>query len=230
MFYTDRRTVFEYRKSGRDDDASDSFTQFSYACKQLGIQIKTTSIPQAKGRVERHNGTVQSRLPVELRLEGATTIEQANESLPRFIAKYNARFALDRNSIPSVFETQPSPEKIDLTLAVIAERTVDCGHSIRLDNKYYRTLDGRGQPVNFLNRTKGLTIRTFSGALFFSVDDKVCALEEIPTHERVSKNFDPMQPPTKPRKQYIPPASHPWRRASFVSFVRRQPHRASVSG
>jgi hypothetical protein len=228
MFYTDRRTVFEYRKSGSDDDADDSFTQFGYACKQLGIQIKTTSVPQAKGRVERLNGTMQSRLPVELRLEGVTTIEQANEYLPRFIAKYNARFALDRNSTPSVFETQPSPEKIDLTLAVISERTVDCGHSIRLENKHYRTMDARGLPVHFCGGTKGLAIRSFSGALFFAVDDKVFALEEIPLHERASKNFDPVLPPAKPKKQYIPPASHPWRRSSFASFVQTQPHRSSV--
>ncbi|MFL2106673.1 hypothetical protein ACEN4L_13645, partial [Desemzia sp. FAM 23988] len=39
----------------------DTFTQFGFACHQLGIEIKTSSIPQAKGRVERLNGTVQSR-------------------------------------------------------------------------------------------------------------------------------------------------------------------------
>jgi transposase len=228
MFYTDKRTVFEYRKSGSGDDAGDSFTQFGYACKQLGIQIKTTSVPQAKGRIERLNGSMQSRLPAELRLEGVTTIEQANEYLPQFIAKYNARFALDCNSTPSVFETQPSHQKIDLTLAVLSERTVDCGHSIRLDNKHYRTLDARGLPVHFCGGTKGLAIRSFSGDLFFAVDDMVFALEEIPLHERASKNFDPVQPPAKPRKQYIPPPSHPWRRPSFSSFVQKQPHRSSV--
>jgi hypothetical protein len=52
MFYTDRRTVFEYRKSGSSDIGKDSFTQFSYACKQLGVAIETTSIPQAKGYVK----------------------------------------------------------------------------------------------------------------------------------------------------------------------------------
>jgi hypothetical protein len=87
LFYTDRRTIFEYRKSGSQDTADDFFTQFSYACKQLGIQMETTSIPQAKGRIERLNQTMQSRLPVELRLEGVTTIEQANEFLPGFIAQ-----------------------------------------------------------------------------------------------------------------------------------------------
>ena len=52
MFYTDRRTVFEYRKSGSKDIGRDSYTQFSYACSQMGVAIETTSIPQAKGYVK----------------------------------------------------------------------------------------------------------------------------------------------------------------------------------
>lgn len=52
MFYTDRRTVFEYKQKKFPSVEDDTFTQFGYACKQLGIQIKTTSVPQAKWRVE----------------------------------------------------------------------------------------------------------------------------------------------------------------------------------
>ena len=40
MFYTDRRTVFEYRRKNRLFDDKDTFTQFSYACKKLGVEIK----------------------------------------------------------------------------------------------------------------------------------------------------------------------------------------------
>lgn len=224
MFYTDRRTVFEYRKSGGGEVAKDTFTQFSYACKQFGVQIETTSVAQAKGRVERLIQTMQSRLPAELRLEGATTIEQANEFLPGFIARYNARFALPSDNIPSVFEEQPSAEKIDMTLSVITKRTVDSGHCIRFDNRYFRTLNGRGLAVNLVKKTDGLVIRTFSGNLFFSVDSDIFALEEIPLHERASGNFDVI-PPAQAVKQktiYIPPANHPWRIASFASFVKKQ--------
>ena len=221
-FYTDRRTVFEYRKSGSQDTADDAFTQFSYACKQLGVLIETTSIAQAKGRVERLIQTMQSRLPVELRLNGVTTIEQANEFLPRFIAEYNGRFALASDSIPSVFETQPTKEKIDLTLAVIAKRTVDSGHSIRFDNTFFRTLNQHGSPVHFYQGTKGLVIRTFTGHLFFSTEEGVFALEEIPLHERSSRNFDFKPPKDKPQKRYIPPASHPWKLEMFLGFVKKQ--------
>ena len=222
MFYTDRRTVFEYRKSGSQDTADDSFTQFSYACKQFGVLIETTSIAQAKGRIERMIQTMQSRLPVELRLEGATTLEQANEFLTGFIANYNARFALPSHCMQSVFEAQPSQKKIDLTLAVIAERTVDSGHSIRIDKKYFRTLNESGSPIYLYQGTKGLVIKTFSGGLFYSVEDRILAMEEIPLHERTSRNFDFKPPTEKPKKRYIPPANHPWRLAAFTGFLKKQ--------
>src|SRR5690554_1359590 len=50
-FFTDKRTVFEYQRNETSSLEKDTFTQFSYACKQLGVEIKTSSIPQAKGRV-----------------------------------------------------------------------------------------------------------------------------------------------------------------------------------
>ena len=74
--FTDRRTVFTYKKKNSPSIDEDTYTQFAYACKQLGIQLESSGIPQAKkGRVERLNQTLQSRLPVELRLRGITTME-----------------------------------------------------------------------------------------------------------------------------------------------------------
>jgi len=222
MFYTDKRTIFEYKKTGGTDTSKDTFTQFSYACKQLGVDIKTTSVPQAKGRIERLFQTVQSRLPVELRLEGVSTIEQANDYLPRFIETFNASFALKANFITSVFETQPPDDKIDLILAVITERTIDSGHSIRFENAFYRTLNKDGLPLYLQKGTKGLVIRTFSGDLFFCAQDDIFALDKIPTHEHISKNFDIKTVEQAPKKRHIPPPSHPWRLGVFSKFAQKQ--------
>lgn len=228
MFYTDRRTVFDYRKKGADDTASDTFTQFGYACKQLGIEIRTTSVPQAKGRIERLNGTMQSRLVSELRLEGVTTMEQANKYLPGFIARYNARFAHKCNSIASVFEEPPTSERIDQALAVITERTVDSGHSIRFGKTHWRTINESGRQACLRKGTKGLVIRTFSGMTYFSVDDTVYPMDEIQERETNSKYFGLAAVEPRPRKQYVPPANHPWRQAAFVAHVRKQGHRAAA--
>ena len=56
----------------------DVLTQYGYACKQLGIDLETSSVSQAKGLIEKTNGTFQGRL---LRLNGITTIEEANKYL-----------------------------------------------------------------------------------------------------------------------------------------------------
>ena len=142
--FTDRRTVFTYKKKNSPSLDEDTYTQFAYACKQLGVLLESSSVPQAKGRVERLNQTLQSRLPVELRLAGITTIEGANEFLHSYIKKFNAKFSLP-SIIPNLCSLkQPSDEKINLILAVLNERTVDCGHCIQFQHDHYRMLDQPG--------------------------------------------------------------------------------------
>jgi len=223
-FRTDRRTVFEYRQSGSARAEDDTYTQFAYACKQLGVHIETTSVPQGKGRIERLFQTLQGRLPALLRLAGVTSIEAANEFLKSYVDEFNKRFALDHNATLSVFEKQPSAEKINLTLAVLTERTVDAGHSVRFDNRYYATIDGDGARVCLAKGTKGLCVKAFDGRMFFSVADTVMALEEIPERETSSKEFAaPMRKEKQP--PYIPPASHPWRTSTFGKFRSQIQHR-----
>lgn len=225
-FFTDRRTVFTYKKKNAPSDDEDTYTQFAYACKQLGVELESSSVPQAKGRVERLNQTLQSRLPIELRLAGITDIDSANEFLYSYIKEFNRKFALPLNSTKSVFETQPEAEKINLVLAVLAERTIDCGHTIQMDKRFYKLMDKNGMQVHFRKGTKVMVIKAFDGKKFCCVNDKdIYALEEIPKREHKSKDLDADYEPPKPKKRYIPPMNHPWRRQVFGKFVHSQPHR-----
>lgn len=223
--FTDRRSVFTYKKKNSPSLDEDTYTQFAYACKQLGVLLESSSVPQAKGRVERLNQTLQSRLPVELRLAGITTIEGANEFLHSYIKKFNAKFSLPSNHIKSVFVEQPSDEKINLILAVLNERTVDCGHCIQFQHDHYRMLDRRGMQVHYRKGTKVMVIQAFDGSLYCCVNDKdVYALEKVAERYETSKDLDAEQPASKPKKKYIPPMNHPWRRSEFRKFVQNQPH------
>ena len=224
-FFTDRRTVFTYKKKNSPDIGEDTCTQFAYACKQLGTQIEYSSVPQAKGRVERMFETLQSRLPVEMRLAGVTDLKAANEFLERYINEFNSRFALPSDGIKSVFEAQPSEEKINLILAVLTERTVDSGHSIQFNKRYYRMMDERGMQVHYRKGTKVMVIQAFDGSLYCSVNDKdIYALDEIPERATKSKEFDTDDVHGKPRKRVIPPMNHPWRSQAFWRFVKSQQH------
>lgn len=226
MFFTDRRTVFEYKQKKSPSLEEDTFTQFSYACKQLGIEIKTSSIAQAKGRVERMFQTLQSRLPIEMRLAGVSTIEQANEFLNYHIKEFNDQFALPIDNIKSVFEMQPDKEKINLTLAVLTKRKIDNGHCIKFEKKYFKPVNSNGIPVYHYKGTHCMVIKAFDGQLFGCINEQVYALDEIPIHERTSKNFDFKKPNEKPKKKYIPPMNHPWRKSSFEKHLESQSHRA----
>jgi hypothetical protein len=68
-------------------------THFGRAMETLNIEIICANSPQAKGRVERANATLQDRLVEAIRLEGIATIAQANAFLPAYMAQHNARFA-----------------------------------------------------------------------------------------------------------------------------------------
>lgn len=224
MFFTDNRTVFEYKKKNSPTIEQDTFTQFGYACHQLGIKIETSSVPQAKGRVERLFQTLQSRLPLEMKLAGVIDIEHANEFLNSYIKKFNQKFALQIDHTKSVFEKQPSFSEINLILAVLADRKIDSGHCIRFNNKYYRTVDEYNNPVYHRKGTDALIIKAFDGQLFANVNDKVYRLDEVAFRETTSKNFDTLEKSTKQTKKYIPPMSHPWKQSSFKNFLKKQSH------
>lgn len=229
QFFTDNRTVFEYKKKGDSDIEKDTFTQFGYACKQLGIDIRTSSIPQSKGRVERMNGTLQSRLPVELRLKGISSIDEANQFLNSYIKKFNKRFALPIDSIKSVFETQPNSNKINLTLAILSSRKIDNGSCLKYHNDYYLPVDVNGHAVHHRKGTSVMVIKAFDGELYSSIGEHIYGLEKLPEHHLTSNAFDLAQLPEISKKKYIPPMSHPWKKASFDKYMKKQAHRKDVA-
>jgi len=220
LFYTDRRTVFEYKRSGQGKIENNTLTQFAYACKQLGVDIKTTSIAQAKGRIERLFQTLQSRLSLELRLAGVSTTEQANEFLKSYLKEFNSQFALPFDSIQSVFEKQPKKEDIDLILSVITERQVDSGHCIRIYNKYFVPIDENGSETYFHKKTKAMVIKTMNGDLYCNINDRIYCLDEVPEHERQSRYFNKSdENKCEKKSRYIPPMDHPWKKDNFMKFV-----------
>jgi transposase len=90
--YTDRHSVFHVEKGPNKNNFP--FTQFGRALRELGITHLRANSPEAKGRVERANGTFQDRLVSELRLSGAGNIVEANLVLQDFLPRFNRRFAV----------------------------------------------------------------------------------------------------------------------------------------
>ena len=221
-FLTDNRTVFNYMSLNPDKRSSDKdvLTQYGYACKQLGIDLKTSSVSQVKGLIERTNGTFQGRLVQELRFNNITTIEEANEYLIKtFIPDFNEEFALNYKKFPTVFEASPSVEKINYTLAVLTTRKIDNGNSIKYQNKYYQPYQNNELKC-FLPKTECLVIKAYNDDLLVSIDEKVYELKELNRNAKVSKEFDFVEE-KKERKKYIPPMTHPWKLTSFKKQMQK---------
>ena len=222
-FLTDNRTVFNYMSLNPDKRTSekDVLTQYGYACKQLGIDLNTTSISQAKGLIERTNGTFQGRLVNELKLNGITTIEEANKYLTEvFVPKFNSKFAMDYHKFKSVFEIAPSEEVINYTLAILTPRKIDNGNSIKYKNKYYQPYLNNKLKC-FLPKTECLVINAYNGDLLVAIDEQVLELKELSRNERFSKEFDEEIVEKKETKKYIPPMTHPWKIEYFKSQIEK---------
>jgi hypothetical protein len=100
--YTDRAAHYFITRTGKVDKTQP--TQVGRALSQLGITHIPSYSPQARGRMERVFGTLQNRLPQELRLARITTLAAANRYLTqRFVPDYNARFAVPAAEPGSAF-------------------------------------------------------------------------------------------------------------------------------
>jgi len=118
--YHDGHGIFERSKSEPESleeqlEGRRKPTQFGRLMEELGVTSITSRSPQARGRIERLWGTFQDRLVSELRLAGASTLEEANKVLWDFLPRYNQRFAVPAAQPGSAYR-QPdegfNPDKV----------------------------------------------------------------------------------------------------------------------
>jgi transposase len=91
-FYSDRHGIF--RVNAKDAQTGDGKTEFGRVAERLEIEPIHALTPQAKGRVERANQTLQDRMVKEMRLQNISTMEAANGFSPTYIASWNGMFAV----------------------------------------------------------------------------------------------------------------------------------------
>lgn len=116
---------------GPDDEQNG---QVSRILKTLGIRQIFARSPQARGRSERAFGTIQGRLPQELRLAGIKDYERANAYLKKvFVPKFNRLFTVE----PAQSETSFVPLvgiDLKLLLSVQEERIVRNDNTVTYKN------------------------------------------------------------------------------------------------
>jgi len=101
--YVDKHNIFRVNTPNLvlrkpNGDQFEGLTQFGRAMSELGVELIFANSPQAKGRVERANQTLQDRLVKELRLNNVSTIDEANKFLPKFIPQFVGKFSTQPKS------------------------------------------------------------------------------------------------------------------------------------
>jgi len=167
--YSDRHGIFRVNKPGCIKH--ESLTQFGRACKELGIQIICANSPQAKGRVEKNNGTQQDRLIKEMRLAGICTIPEGNQFLEDiYWEKYNSKFAVKAACDENAHREAPPNLNLDKILCRKETRTVSKNLEIQYKNKIYQII--LQKPSAYLRRAKIMVIEQLDGRIFLEYKGK----------------------------------------------------------
>ncbi len=116
-------------------------TQMQRAWEELGINVIFAESPQAKGRIERLWGTFQDRLISELRLEGISSLEEANEYLDSvFLPKYNKKFTRKPKVKEVAYRPIPQGMDLDRIFSIKEKRRVQGDHTISYKGRHYQIL------------------------------------------------------------------------------------------
>ena len=136
--YSDRGSHFFVTPKAGEKVDKHRLTQVGRAMKELGVQMIPAYSPQARGRSERSFGTWQGRLPQELRLEGITTMEEANAFLRQsYIAEFNTKFAVAAAQKGTAFR-RTSRSDLNWIFTVQTERVVDKDNTVAIVDRRWQ--------------------------------------------------------------------------------------------
>jgi hypothetical protein len=134
-FYSDKHAVFHNNK--RAGIAGTGMTQYGRALHELNIEVLCANTPAAKGRVERAHGTLQDRLVKEMRLEGISSIADANAWIDAFVDDYNVRFAKAPQLPHDVHRPLQPYENLDEIFTWQEQRTLSASLTLQYDKVLY---------------------------------------------------------------------------------------------
>lgn len=214
-FYSDKHSIFRVNRPDQEGE----LTQFTRALRTLDIEPIHAHSPQAKGRVERANQTLQDRLVKELRLQGVSDIDAANAFLPAFLAAYNARFA--KAPVSPVDAHRPllhTPAELTLILSLHHCRRLSKDLAFQFQNRTYQ-LTGpvlgarrRGTPITVCEAFDSSVTLLHEGQILpYRVVSETAPLIALEDDKTVRSRVTEAQRAQAARPHYKPAPDHPWK-------------------
>lgn len=208
--YSDKDSIFRVNIK----NCENTETQFGRAMKELEIEAICANSPQAKGRVERANKTLQKRLVRELRLRNISDIDSANEFLPIFMKDYNRRFEKEaRHPINKHREDLPSKKTLDLIFSIQEKRTASknleltCGQFIYQIKTLHEKRRLQHKKITICYQLNGQTTLLHEGRqLEYTTIERQMRNAQIVALKDVEAAVE-----NRGGKRKTPSATHPWR-------------------
>jgi transposase len=208
-FYSDKHGIFRVNQE-RTSGLTSGLTQFGRAMQELDIEIICANSPQAKGRVERANQTLQDRLVKELRLRGITDMAAGNAYLPEFRADFNRRFAVAPRSNHDAHRPLLETENLDLILTHQKIGTLSKNLTVQSNCVIYQIQSDRpgytlhNARVTICENAQGVvTILYKNQPLNYTIFHKPTPQAEIVDTKTLDHHLATPKPPAQ---------DHPWRR------------------
>jgi len=215
--YLDKFSTYKVNHKNAVDN-KELMTQLERAMNQLGVRIIHANSAQAKGRVEKMNGTLQRRLVKEMRLNKINTIEDANSFLEEvFIPKFNKQFAVIPKKTTDLHHKLDNRQlqELDSIISIQSERTINNDYTIRFKNNYYQLEEV--QPTTVYKKAKVTIEEHLNGEL--KIQAREHYLNYFKLTERPKKEIDILLPALTIKKStaHIPPPNHPWRSYNLIN-------------
>jgi len=200
---------------------------------ELDIEIICANSPQAKGRVERVNQTLQDRLVKELRLQGISDPARANAYVPEFMADFNRRFGVAPRDPAEAHRPLLAVQSLDRIFTVQTPRTVSKNLTIQHQKVVYQlqvprsTHAFRGAHVLVLeDAQEQLAIEYQGRALAFTRYQEQSRQANVVSSKQLDAAVEVVKakPPTKPA------ANHPWRHTPLSPAKSKPPARRASPG
>jgi len=221
-FYSDRHRIF--RITG-PTASPDMLSQFGRALSEVRIELICANSPQAKGRVERANGTLQNRLIKKMRLHNVCTIEAANAFVPIFLAYYNERYARAPRHLQDAHRPLTPEDDLDRIFALKAERRISKHLIVHYEGRLYQIESKTPRRLQFASvdvreeRDGTIRIEHVGRPLTFRKLPDAQPVAAIVDAKGLNSTVDAARKATAPHPQ---PLSHPWKQ-TFSTPTKRSP-------
>lgn len=224
--YVDRDSIYRCEAVGSIAEqlaGKEPQTQFGRAMKELGVELILANSPQAKGRVERMNGTLQDRLVKALRLEGISEMKAANSFLrKKFLPAFNRKFAVKPASEADVH--RKAPRHLKEVLSWQEERVVQRDWTLVHERRWYQ-LDRQHEAMSLAG--KKVMVRTLrKGTVQLEHGGKKLKWKDLGA--RPARQVRPAAEKHKPVKAWKPAEDHPWRGTRIGRSRRPTPESAEA--